>query len=41
MVTEKISGAEHTKLDDDFTQLEKATDVYIELEVSYKKRKIS
>ena len=33
LVTERISGAEHTKLDEDFQKLEKATDVHIELQV--------
>ena len=35
LVTEKISGAEHTKLDEDFQKLEKATDVHIELQVKW------
>ena len=35
MVSEKVSGAEHTKLDDNFVQMEKITDVFLEVEVSF------
>ena len=34
LVSEKVSGAEHTKLDDNFVQMEKITDVFLEVEVS-------
>ena len=33
LVSEKVSGAEHTKLDDNFVQMEKITDVFLEVEV--------
>jgi len=32
LVTQKISGTEGSKLDDDFSRLEKATDIYIDLQ---------
>jgi hypothetical protein len=32
-VSEKMTGAEHTKMDDDFTKLEQHTDVYVEMQV--------
>ena len=35
LVSEKVSGAEHTKLDDNFVQMEKITDVFLEVEVSF------
>jgi hypothetical protein len=35
LVSEKMTGAEHTKMDDDFTRLELQTDVYIELQARY------
>ena len=34
-MSEKVSGAEHTKLDDNFVQMEKITDVFLEVEVSF------
>ena len=34
LVSEKVSGAEHTKLDENFVQMEKITDVFLEVEVS-------
>ena len=34
LVTQKISGTEATKLDDDFSRQEKHTDVYIDLQVA-------
>ena len=33
-MSEKLTGADHTKLDDQFTQMEKITDVFLEVEVS-------
>ena len=33
MVTQKITGTEVTKFDDDFSKLEKASDIYIDLQV--------
>ena len=33
MVSEKMAGAEHTNVDEDFRKLEQATDVYIEMQV--------
>ena len=33
-MSEKLTGAEHTKLDDKFTHMEKVTDVFLEVEVS-------
>ena len=33
LMSEKLTGAEHTKLDDQFTQMEKITDVFLEVEV--------
>ena len=35
LVSEKVSGAEHTKLDENFVQMEKITDVFLEVEVSF------
>ena len=32
-MSEKLTGADHTKLDDQFTQMEKITDVFLEVEV--------
>ena len=32
-MSEKLTGADHTKLDDNFTQMEKITDVFLEVEV--------
>lgn len=32
MVSEKMAGAEHTNVDEDFRKLEQATDVYIEMQ---------
>ena len=34
MVSERMAGAEHTKLDDEFTKLEQQTDTYIEMQVN-------
>ena len=34
MVTQKITGTEVTKFDDDFSKLEKASDIYIDLQVN-------
>ena len=34
MVSERMGGAEHTKLDDEFTKLEQQTDTYIEMQVN-------
>ncbi len=33
LVSEKMTGAEHTKMDEDFTRLEQQTDVYVEMQV--------
>ena len=33
LVTQKITGTEVTKFDDDFSKLEKASDIYIDLQV--------
>ena len=35
LVSEKVSGAEHTKLDENFVHMEKITDVFLEVEVSF------
>jgi hypothetical protein len=35
LVSEKMTGAEHTKMDEDFTRLEQQTDVYVEMQVQY------
>lgn len=35
LMSEKLTGADHTKLDDQFTQMEKITDVFLEVEVSH------
>ena len=35
LVSEKVSGAEHTKLDENFVQMEKITDVFLEVEVRF------
>ena len=35
LMSEKLTGADHTKLDDQFTQMEKITDVFLEVEVGY------
>jgi hypothetical protein len=35
LVSEKMTGAEHTKMDEDFTRLEQQTDVYVEMQVHY------
>ena len=32
-MSEKLTGADHTKLDDKFTHMEKVTDVFLEVEV--------
>ena len=34
LMSEKLTGADHTKLDDQFTKMEKITDVFLEAEVS-------
>ena len=34
LVTQKITGTEVTKFDDDFSKLEKASDIYIDLQVN-------
>ena len=34
-MSEKLTGADHTKLDDQFTQMEKITDVFLEVEVGH------
>ncbi len=36
LVSEKMTGAEHTKMDEDFTRLEQQTDVYVEMQVHCK-----
>ena len=33
-MNEKLTGADNTKLDDDFAQMEQITEAYIQLEVS-------
>jgi hypothetical protein len=38
LVSEKMTGAEHTKMDEDFTRLEQQTDVYVEMQVLYRRR---
>ena len=32
-MSEKLTGADHTKLDDQFSQMEKITDAFLEVEV--------
>ena len=34
MVSERMTGADSTKLDDDFTKLEQQTDTYIDMQVA-------
>ena len=34
LVNERLTGAEATKLDDDFTNLEQQTDAYIDMQVN-------